>query len=374
MTAMLHGDDAAEYVSALADGETIPSAFAQHIGTCAACKARLHDYLAIGAELRRIASLDADQPVPALSIEKRRTARSVWKKGLETMRIPKYAFALLVLAVVVLASSLTIVKVGAHSSGSVLMLNIKPNSDAVYRCVIDTGKQPGQCAVMFSRKDHMVGVEIENLARDGDRVQLGVRTMVGAMVAGPNRSRHGGMSIVDLRHQPQTQHWFEAGQTMQLDIDGIGPVQVNGEWSDHMPSLTNEPQLDPGPDELRMVSPVILRDKQTLGDMEGGSVTAGHPGMAVQIYNPGVGRFLISLSPMKDAVQANVRLNRISFQLNGRYYLFVTGAPVASNEHVWVLYQPDFKPLSSEQGGFIGSGLLSQIAPEAILPESQPRK
>ena len=51
MTDMLHCEDAAEYVSALADGETIPSSFAQHIGACTACQARLHHYLAMGAEL-----------------------------------------------------------------------------------------------------------------------------------------------------------------------------------------------------------------------------------------------------------------------------------------------------------------------------------
>jgi hypothetical protein len=38
------------------------------------------------------------------------------------MKIPKFAFALLILAVVALASSLTVIGVAAHSSGNVLVL------------------------------------------------------------------------------------------------------------------------------------------------------------------------------------------------------------------------------------------------------------
>ncbi len=50
--------EAAEFVSALCDGEIIPPTAAEHIGTCPACQARLRDYLNLGVELRRTASLE----------------------------------------------------------------------------------------------------------------------------------------------------------------------------------------------------------------------------------------------------------------------------------------------------------------------------
>ena len=37
--------EAAEFVSALCDGEIIPPSAAEHIGGCSSCKARLSDYL-----------------------------------------------------------------------------------------------------------------------------------------------------------------------------------------------------------------------------------------------------------------------------------------------------------------------------------------
>ena len=371
MTAMPHCEDAAEYVSALADGETIPSAFAQHIGACTACQARLHHYLAMGAELRRVASLDADQPIPALSIKKRRSTRSVWKKGLETMRIPKFAFALLVLAVVVLASSLTVIKVGAHSSGSVLMLNVTGPNGEPHECIIDTAKKDYPCQFFNFTGRLSTGFEFRVLAKDGERVQLGIRSM-----ARPIQISKADSNLPqEVESEPQAQYWFEVGQTLKLEVSGIGTVLITGEWTDHVPVIPEQGanHLDPGPDQVRILSPMLLKDNQVIGDMEGGMTSAERPSQVVWINYANVGRFLICSAPMKGGVQATARLNRVSFEIDGHNYVLLTGAPVSRSEKIWVLYQPDFK-LPDAAGTFITSAELKQIAPEAVLPESQPRK
>ena len=61
-------EDAAEHVSALCDGETIPRVAAKHIGECEVCRARLSAYSTMGAELRRLASVSG-------------RARENWKVG-----------------------------------------------------------------------------------------------------------------------------------------------------------------------------------------------------------------------------------------------------------------------------------------------------
>jgi len=367
MTPMFQCEDAAEYVSALADGETIPSAFAQHIGSCAACQARLHDYLAMGAELRRVASVDADDTLPALSIDKRRTPRSLWKKGLETMRIPKFAFALLVLAVVVLASSLTIVKVGAHSSGSVLILNVTGPNGEPHQCVIDTTKRDYPCAFFSLIGRLSTGFEFRVLARDGERVQLGMRSMARPLQiskADSNLSQ-------EVESEPQAQYWFEVGQTLKLEVSGIGTVLITGEWTDHVPVLPEQGanHLDPGPDQVRILSPLLLKDNQVVGDMEGGMTSADNRSQAVWINYANVGRLLICAAQMKGGVQATARLNRVSFEIDGHDYVLLTGSPVSRSEKIWVLYQPNFK-LPNGASTFITEGELSQIAPEAVLPQS----
>jgi hypothetical protein len=51
-------DEAAESVSALCDGEMITPEAAAHIRTCAACAELMEQYIALGATLRREASLE----------------------------------------------------------------------------------------------------------------------------------------------------------------------------------------------------------------------------------------------------------------------------------------------------------------------------
>ena len=48
-------EEAAEFVSAVCDGELIPPDIASHIGKCERCGALLRDFVEIGAELRRMA-------------------------------------------------------------------------------------------------------------------------------------------------------------------------------------------------------------------------------------------------------------------------------------------------------------------------------
>lgn len=361
---------AAESVSALADRDIIPAEAAQHIGACPVCQARLHDYLAIGAELRRMASLATAEAVPPLRSQLMfRPKRSLWQKGWETMKIPKLAFAFLIIAVLALASSLAVVKVRANSSGSVLLIDVNPDSNRVYRCVVNTQKKPETCAIMFPFAGNMTGIQLEILARDGGRVQLGVRTRVSPLQRSSNGTFRGDMQVADLNAEPQTQHWFEPGQNLTIPIEGAQPLLLTGQWADHVPALMGESELDPGPDELRMVSPLIIRDKQTIADMEGGSVTARKLGQVVQIYTPGMGRLLLSLTPMKDGVQGTVHLNRIKFQLNGQHYLLLGGAPISRGEQLWVRYEPNFKPASDADHSMIGAAPMNEIAPEAV-PQS----
>ena len=54
-------NEAAEFVSALCDGERIPAGAAAYVGDCEGCQARLREYIALGAEMRRAASMEMEQ-------------------------------------------------------------------------------------------------------------------------------------------------------------------------------------------------------------------------------------------------------------------------------------------------------------------------
>jgi len=355
-------DEVAEFVSALCDGEIIPQAAAEHIGRCAQCQALLREYTAMGAELRRVASLEPQYDVKPLSWEKQQGKLSIlWRKGWGMMRIPRFAFAFLVGAVIVLGSSLAMVKVRARSEGSVLLITVTRSDGSNFHCALDEKDIPkASCANLGPEKGSMVGYQITLLSKNGNQVELGVRTAA--------RTPEASFSTGDVAKTPQTTYLFEPGETLKLNVAGVGIAHMTGEWTDHVPVFPGEHHdMDPERNELRVMSPLLLKGRQVVADREGDSTSASS-GQGIYVYSPTIGRYLISLSPMQGAVQAHVALNRISFQWDGDDYVFVTGAPVTrSNQQVWVLYEKDYK---SDDVGVFGNGDLKHIAPEAVIPDT----
>jgi len=350
-------DEAAEFVSALIDGETIPRAAAEHVGRCETCQARLREYVNIGAELRRVASLEMSAEVtPRIWKKRQNTFDSFWRKGKEAMRIPRFAFAALLMGIVALGSSLALVEVRAHSDGTVVLLKIARAPGEEQVCPLSTvDPKDAECAFFGQGQEKRVGYKINLLGREGNRVQLGVRTkLYPDLVAGGSTT----YSLSDFEREPQKQYWFQPGETLKLDVAGLAPLPVTGQWMDHMPAFVTQNEshdLDPAPDELRILSPILLRDKKEAGDWEGSCVTVSQKGV-ISMYLPGEGLFELSLSPMKGAVEASVWLNRITFASDGRSYSFLTAAPATRNGHIFVAHSANFKPSGAAADTFfIGS-------------------
>jgi hypothetical protein len=348
-------NEAAEFVSALCDGERIPAVAAAHVGSCDGCQTQLREYIALGAEMRRAASLEMERELkPMVWQPKRGSISTMWQKGWETMRIPRFAFAALVMGIVALGSTLAVVKVRAHSEGSVVMLAVSRGSDEPTRLALSTvDKKQAQCASFGLLEKKMVGYQINLLGRDGNRVELGVKTKVYPPPTGAASTSY---LLSDFTPEPQKTYWFEPGETLRVDVPGAGALTVTGEWTDHMPSfpsLAQNQKLDPGPNELRIVSPLLLRDKKVVGDMEGGSTIADEPEDGVMIYFPREGSFILSLQHMDGAVQGQINLNRIFFQSDGHAYTFLTAEPVARSQQIWLVHNPRYKSGKDQKSWFI---------------------
>jgi hypothetical protein len=175
----------------------------------------------------------------------------------------------------------------------------------------------------------MLRYEVKFLSRDGNRIELGVRKQYSALGAG--------FRLDNIENLPEEKHWFEPGETLQVNIAGFGTMAVTGEWMDHMPSLiADNHDLDPWPEEFRMISPLLLRGKEVVGELEG-AVIIDKMNQGILVYSPGQGRFELSLSPLPGAVRGSVKLNRISFEIDGESYIFLTAAPIARSEQIWIL-------------------------------------
>jgi hypothetical protein len=356
--------EVAEYVSALCDREIIPSSAAEHIGVCSDCQALLRDYLDLGAELRRTASLEQLAPAPVrVWTNSNNPLNSLIQKGWQTMRIPRVAFAALIAGIVVLASTLAIVKVGAHSTGTVVLLSVAGPNGPLSDCPLSTlEKRWSRCAMMGGFNGQTIGYQIDLVKHDANRVQLGIRTKVFGKADSSSSS--------DIQSEPQKLVWFKPGEPLKLDFSGVVTLTFKGEWMDHIPALVgmSSRSIDPQPDEVRVTSPLILKDRKVVGDCEGANARTNKTNQGIRIYVPGEGLFVLSLLPMPGAVQAEVRQSRISFAEGTHSYIVLTGAPVTRSDHLWVLREKGFKPNPDTDQPILGSIDMDKFPPDSPLP------
>jgi hypothetical protein len=354
--------EVAEFVSALCDGEVIPASAAKHFGVCPTCRARLRDYLDLSVELRRAASLEVAAPVPdRVWTNPHNPLITLFEKGWGTMRIPRFAVAAMIAGIVVLASTLAVVKVGAHSGGTVVLLSVAGPNGPLSDCPLSTlEKKWTRCAMFGEFKGQTIGYQIDLVQHETNRVQLAIRTKV---YGKPSPDSHWNY---DLRTEPQKLVWFKPGEPLKLDFPDVVTLTFKGEWMDHVPALVGmaNRSIDPQADEVRVMSPLILKDRKIVGDIEGGHARIDKTDQGILIYVPGEGLFVLSLSPAPGAVQAEVREGRVSFDEGAHSYIVVTGAPVTRSGHLWVLREKGFKPTPEENQGFIGSIDMDKIPKE----------
>jgi hypothetical protein len=357
-------EDAAEFVSALHDGERIPREAAEHVGTCEVCQKSMSTYATLGAEMRRVASLEETKELEAGSWEpQKRSLSNWWNKGRETIRIPRFAFALMLAAIFLLLGGLALVRARPGRAGSVLWLVTKLPDGRTFHCPLDTDGEPGSdgCG-NYGMVSHagLLSVTIRFLRREGERVALGVQTRY------ENPPPHfTGPSADRLKDVAEETIWIEPETKQEVPVTGLGHLEMTGAFIDHKPPLffTPEDTVDPQAQEFRIVSPVLVRGKEVVFNFAGASSTGISPEANVEIYWPGEGRYLISATPFKGAVEAQVNVSQIDFNLEGREYTLLTAVPITRSEHVWVKHEAEYLPSKRTPGaddsnGFIGSESL----------------
>jgi hypothetical protein len=349
-------DEAREFVSALYDGETVPLEAAEHTAYCADCQEWLKGYADMGAALRGYGSLLTAQPVPDRTwLTNRKETSRWWEKGLQIMRIPRIAFACLVLLLVILGSRLALVEVGAHGDGSVLLLKLTTAHGESMQCYLPiTDSDRTTCNAFRQFDKNNLVYSLKALKRDGDRVLLSLRYRI--TPPGP-----GGYGPDTQKTLPETQSWFTPGATLSLPNTGELKLALTGEWADHIPVMTGGNQLlDPGPNEIRLTSPLLLKNNQVAGDYFDSSAVDDGPDAGVWFYIKGEGRFLLSSAPMQGADPAEVKFNRVSFESDGQKYIIVTGTPVTREKNIWVLHDAAWKP-EKMHPGVLGAGPVSKL-------------
>jgi hypothetical protein len=367
-------EDAAEFLSALHDGEKIPRDAAEHLGHCEECRDRMIGYSAVGTELRRIASVEksAELPERAWSAQVERRSSRLWQKGAQTMRIPRFAVALMVCAILVLSGGLAMEKAKAGSAGKVLRLRAKlPDGKKPFDCFMpDKEEMRENCAEFRSLPQKgLLSVGVRFVRRDGQRSEVGIKAVYDNPYPEWMLSRPSNDRFADVAEEKV---WIEPGESQQIAIPGLGLMEITGEYVDHKPPFPFSPDdtIDVEPNIFRMTGPVLLRGSEVVFNFGGASGQFDdEPGNGDAVYWPGEGRFLFSLRPFRGAVEGKVFGSQVEFQMEGQTYTLLTGVPPTSAEHVWIKHEADYRPSQSDSHskdnvGFLGGAERFDFAAE----------
>jgi hypothetical protein len=336
-------EEAAEFVSALCDGETIPRDVAEHIGACEVCRGHLNAYSTMAAELKRIASLEHPLTMKAGSWEKEQRIRpNWWQRGRTTMKIPRFAFASMLGVILLLFGGLVLVRARTGWGGPVLVLTYKFPDGRAARCVITTDGNPrsNHCNYGTGGPSGLLLLNTRFVSREGERAELGIKTRY------ETKARGFTVREDQLKDVPEQTVWIEPGEKRAISVSHLGEIELSGEYLDHMPALLYRPEepLDPQKNEFRIVAPVLIRGKEVVFNFGGSSsIDSGDPEAALMIYYPGEGRYLISTVPFGGAVEGRVEPGQIKFNLDGQDYLLLTAMPTTRAEHVWVSHDRQYK-------------------------------
>lgn len=336
-----------EDISALCDGERIPRDAAGHIGECERCREQLNEYAAIGSELRRLASLDDAVSVAQVDWKLEPASETGWwQKGLTTMRIPRLAFGVMLLAIIALSSGLVLVRARAGASaGRFLELKYKsPLATKPNICVMraDGSHKDNTCDFVDHGREGLLLMNTRVVSHAGGRAHLGIR----AMYIPVSQDTEVDYSEALFKDVPETLLAVDPGNKQEIQVANLGTLEVEAEYLDHIPPLVYRPQetLDPNPREFRIVAPVLVRDNEVIANADGSSIDTGSPDATLMLYVPGEGRYLVSSVPFESAVEGSVHLGKITFSLEGHGYLLLTSMPITVSDHVWVKHEPSFRP------------------------------
>jgi hypothetical protein len=320
----------------------------------------------MGAELRRIASLEEEGELKLGFWEQVRQVRlNWWQRGWTTMRIPRFAFASMLGLILLLSSGLVLVRARAGAGGGpVLMVTLKvpsvatiPPKSSIARCSFLTDGNPrANSCKFFAGISDFFAASIRFVAKEGERSQLGVKAKYEnhRLPKGTDIQRQ----LDDVREE---MIWIEPGSKQDISVPGLGNVEIAGEYLDHLPTLGPEETLDPQSGEFRIASPVLVRGREVVFNLAGTTVIGNTQTMkdaAVMIYFPGEGRYIISTVPFEGAVQAAVEPGQIKFSLDGDDYVLLTAMPTTRSEHVWVTHDPQYRLSQDIQGASGDQGIL----------------
>jgi hypothetical protein len=343
--------EAAECVSALFDGEAISREVAAHLVDCQECRIRLNEYAEMGAELRDLGSTATPQAVPdgQWRLVEPAAANNWLGKWRGTVRIPRFAFALMLVALLVLSLSAGLFLTRAKGTDRWFQFEVvgRDGKTIMGGAIPPNGEgnpyYDGEAGMPYA--DGTVWFHVRMVERIGETEKIGVRALW--HVRG---DQFGDKLFETLRNMPEREFLYSPREELKIPVEGYGNLEIKGHFELTLPELVRR-ELYPEYGTFRIEPPVVLvRGKEMImkGDMGGGQIPMDKSYFAYGDKDEGW--YLFSAKPFAGAVEGKLKMNQIEFTLEGKKYFLFTGDPILfGSVNVWVKHFSaiqDFDPSS----------------------------
>jgi len=343
-------EKAAESISALCDGEPIPREVAEHLGACEECKARLNEYLQMSAELKRIAIIAAPQRVLNVSWGPQKTMKSSWwQMWRESMRIPRYALGLMLVAIASLGAGIAIVR--ANNAERWFQFEVRTQRGWVAERALMSAepKEPEHPGPVISREpEGALAFIVRVLAGTGGSEKLGVRA-----IWLPLNADQSGIEEKVLA-APERDFWVIPGQKLSVPVKDYGQIEITGQLLDKLPEDQNprEIRLYPKEGQFQVIRPqVLLMDGHVLSK-GGGTGLELTKDSFFAYYAPHDGWYIFAFNPFPGATEGKIDANQVEFAIDGKTYTLVAAAPIADTSvtRIWVRHHSGNRLVDDQPG------------------------
>jgi hypothetical protein len=329
---------AAEFLSSLCDGERIPRDAAVHLGSCKDCQAQLNDYVHISIELKRMAMATEPASVREVSWGPQEGAKSgLWRMWRGSMRIPKYAFGAMLLAITSLVAGIALTR--AQTRELWFQFEVSDRRGATAEMALMSAEPKGKVpnpgpVIVQDEAAGTLGFIVRVLdARNGSE-KLGVR----ALWIPPNSDLTDVMGRI--QSSVETEYWMIPGQKLSVPVKDYGQIEITGRLLDKLPDEDNpqEMKLYPKQGEFRLTSPQLLLVDGRVVSKGGGDGLGPLKDEYFAYYAPHDGHYIFAFTEFPGATEGSIHGNQIDFTLEGRTYNLIASTPIVGPDvtKIWI--------------------------------------
>ena len=370
--------DAAPFVSAIYDGDAVPADAVRHIAACDACRAFLREIGGAGAELKLTAAVEAldwraadgsarDLAPPAIAAAPAPIARRLWSSAARGVRVPRLIVGAAAVALVVgtigwlrphaapTSATWFTYRVAVQCPGQASAIDVASGSTIVGSRSQSTTSEscPGDTRGFAS--------EMTVKSATATQATLTLRLLRPAEHVTPQAAMR------DVSKQPGVEYIYTSGETLRVPFDGA-EIDITGHLEtreDNTPTHASMTALLPGPDELQINAPALIRDNKDLVAVFNAGTTA-RADSVIKLYAPGEGLFEFALTAPAGApgVWNTALAGGAELMLTdaGHHYTIYCALPLTSGDQPRTIYfrhLPNYKP--SQDGRDVSADGLTML-------------